>query len=259
MRAGLEECLTLPQLEAVLAHELCHVRRRDNLTAAFHMLVEAVFWFHPLVWWVGARLVEERERACDEYVLEAFGQPLAYAAGILNVCKLYVESPLACVPGVTASNVSKRIEDIMNNRIGVGLNFSRRAALAFAAAVGLAAPIVVGMLTEPLQAQSVKRASDPSVLVRTKETVLKYSLFKMREAIDKFHAEKKQYPGSLPQLVSEGYISQIPTDPFTNRFDSWKTILAKSDPNNPAAPVGIHDVASGSEVRALDGTLYSTW
>ena len=54
---------------AIVAHELCHVGRRDNLAAAVHMIVEAVFWFHPLVWWIGTRLVEERERACDEEVL----------------------------------------------------------------------------------------------------------------------------------------------------------------------------------------------
>ena len=56
------------QVEAILAHELAHVRRRDNLAAALHMVVQALFWFHPLVWWVGARLVDERERACDEEV-----------------------------------------------------------------------------------------------------------------------------------------------------------------------------------------------
>ncbi|HEY6356847.1 MAG TPA: M56 family metallopeptidase, partial [Vicinamibacterales bacterium] len=64
--AGISAHLTAEQLDAVLIHELCHVRRRDNLTAAVHMLVEAVAWFHPLVWWIGARLVDERERACDE-------------------------------------------------------------------------------------------------------------------------------------------------------------------------------------------------
>ena len=61
--------------QAILAHELCHVRRRDNLTAAIHMIVEAVFWFHPLVWWISARLMEERERACDEAVLELGSEP----------------------------------------------------------------------------------------------------------------------------------------------------------------------------------------
>src|SRR5262249_38204221 len=66
--AGITDRLTPPQLEAIAAHELCHVRRRDNLATAIHMGVEALFWFHPLVWWLGARLMDERERACDEEV-----------------------------------------------------------------------------------------------------------------------------------------------------------------------------------------------
>src|SRR5207249_900085 len=131
--AGIEDHLTPPQLEAVLAHEMCHVRRRDNLTATIHMLVEAVFWFHPLVWWIGARLVDERERACDEHVLRVFEEPQTYAAGILEVCKLYVESPLACVSGVTGSHLRKRIEDIMINRVGRTLNFARKAGLVLSA------------------------------------------------------------------------------------------------------------------------------
>jgi beta-lactamase regulating signal transducer with metallopeptidase domain len=86
MPEGILERLSPAQLQAVLAHELCHVGRRDNLAAAFHMTVEAVFWFHPLVWWIGSRLVEERERACDEEVLSGAGEPEVYAEGILNVC-----------------------------------------------------------------------------------------------------------------------------------------------------------------------------
>src|SRR6185437_4252576 len=82
--ADIAERLEPRQLEAVLAHELCHVRRRDNLCSAIHMIVEAMFWFHPLVWWIGARLVEERERACDEAVLSLGNDPHAYAAGILS-------------------------------------------------------------------------------------------------------------------------------------------------------------------------------
>jgi len=55
--ADILERLTAPQLETVLAHELCHIRRRDNLFASIHMIVEAMFWFHPLVWWIGGRLI----------------------------------------------------------------------------------------------------------------------------------------------------------------------------------------------------------
>src|SRR5665213_2229284 len=66
MPRGIGEKLSTIEMDAILAHGLCHLRRRDNLTAAIHMLVEALFWFHPLTWWIGRRLVEERELACDE-------------------------------------------------------------------------------------------------------------------------------------------------------------------------------------------------
>jgi beta-lactamase regulating signal transducer with metallopeptidase domain len=146
---GITRRLTPPQLEAVLAHELCHVRRRDNLTSAVHMMVEAAFWFHPLVWWIGARLVEERERACDEEVLRLGSELRVYAEAILNVCKLYVESPLACVSGVTGSNIKHRIEAIMTNRIVFRLTFGKKLALAVAGMAALAGPIFVGMMNAP--------------------------------------------------------------------------------------------------------------
>jgi hypothetical protein len=55
-------------------------------------MVETLFSFHPLVWWIGARLVEQRERACDEEVLSPGSAADVYADAILNVCKRYVES-----------------------------------------------------------------------------------------------------------------------------------------------------------------------
>lgn len=79
---GLSERLDDAQLEAIFAHEVRHLRRRENLAAAIHMVVEALFWFHPLVWWLGVRLVDERERACDEDVLARGGNRLVYAESI---------------------------------------------------------------------------------------------------------------------------------------------------------------------------------
>jgi beta-lactamase regulating signal transducer with metallopeptidase domain len=76
---GILDFLKPPEMEAIVAHELCHIRRRDNLVTTIHIAVESLFWFHPLVWWVGARLMEEREQACDEHVLQTGGDPHAYA------------------------------------------------------------------------------------------------------------------------------------------------------------------------------------
>jgi uncharacterized protein (TIGR03435 family) len=155
MPRGIEEHLTPQQLEAVLAHERCHVRRRDNLTSAIHMIVEAVFWFHPFVWLIGARIVNERERACDEYVLRECREPHTYAESIVNVCKFYVESPLTCVSGVTGSDLKRRIAAIMVNRIGSRLNTSRKVALAIAAALAILLPLVAGLVTAPLRASAI--------------------------------------------------------------------------------------------------------
>ncbi|HEY4089574.1 MAG TPA: M56 family metallopeptidase [Bryobacteraceae bacterium] len=143
---GIIERLTPSELEAVVAHELCHIRRRDNLFAAVHMLVEALFWFHPFVWWIGARLVDERERACDEEVISLGNHPEIYADAILNICKLYTESPLPCVSGVTGADIRRRLEAILSDRGFEGLSRAKKFLLAGAGMVALAAPVAVGLL-----------------------------------------------------------------------------------------------------------------
>jgi len=144
---GISERLSDGQLEAILAHEVRHVRRGDNLTAAMHMLVEAIFWFHPLVWWLGARLVEERERACDEEVLEMGSERQVYAESILKVCEFYVGSPLACVAGVTGADLKKRMVNIMTGNVMRKLDFTRKLLLSAAALLAFALPIGFGLMS----------------------------------------------------------------------------------------------------------------
>ncbi len=95
-------------------------------------------------------------------------------------------------------------------------------------------------------------------VTRTKEAVLKEDLFRMRDAIDQYYADKNHYPPSLDALVSEGYLRSMPKDPISGG-DSWTTIPAEPDPSNPAAEPGIYDVKSAAEGTALDGTKYSDW
>jgi len=146
---GLASRLSDSELHSIIAHELCHIRRRDNLAALIHMAVEAIFWFHPLVWWIGTRMVDERERACDESVLNLGGEPQAYAEGILKVCEFYVESPLSCAAGVTGSNLKKRIEAIMSQRGVQDLHLKQRLLLFTAGILAFGAPIVFGMRQAP--------------------------------------------------------------------------------------------------------------
>ncbi len=152
--AGIVERLTTRQLEAVLAHEVCHVRRRDNLTSAFHMLLEAIFWFHPLIWWIGAQLLEERERACDEAVLRLGIESHEYARGILEICKSYLESPLPSVPGVTGSDLKKRLQAILTGVVPRNLTAAKKFVLVSAVAILLCLPLSIGMLGAPRRTQS---------------------------------------------------------------------------------------------------------
>src|SRR5262249_12981918 len=122
-----------------------HVQRRDNLAAALHMLVEAIFWFHPLVWWLGTRLIAERERACDEEVLESGNDRQVYAESILKICEFCVGSPVPCVSSVTGADLKKRIARIMSEHTSRKLNLQRKLLLIAASVLVVAAPIAAGM------------------------------------------------------------------------------------------------------------------
>jgi general secretion pathway protein G len=96
-------------------------------------------------------------------------------------------------------------------------------------------------------------------VTRAKEAVLKEDLFRMRDAIDQYFADKNRYPTSLEELVSEKYLRAIPIDPMTNSADTWQTVLAEPEPGNTTTTSGIYDVRSGAEGTALDGSSYSEW
>jgi general secretion pathway protein G len=98
-----------------------------------------------------------------------------------------------------------------------------------------------------------------NAVVLGKEAVLRTDLFRMRDAIDQYYADKGQYPASLDALVSEGYLRSIPKDPFTSATDTWQTLPAEPDPNNPTAVAGIFNVKSGSQASGVDGTKHSDW
>jgi len=93
----------------------------------------------------------------------------------------------------------------------------------------------------------------------SRESVLKEDLFRMRDAIDQYYADKGQYPSTLEALVSDGYLRKLPEDPFTKSNSSWQTVPAEPDPNNPTAEAGVYDVKSGADGTALDGTKYADW
>ncbi|MBL8144033.1 MAG: type II secretion system protein [Acidobacteria bacterium] len=93
----------------------------------------------------------------------------------------------------------------------------------------------------------------------SQEAVLKENLFRMRDAIDQYYADKNRYPSALDALVSDGYLRRIPEDPFTQSTDSWVPVQSEPDTSNPNAEPGIFDVKSGSDKTSIAGTPYSEW
>jgi general secretion pathway protein G len=96
-------------------------------------------------------------------------------------------------------------------------------------------------------------------VVSARESVLHTDLFRMRDAIDQYYADKGKYPSTLDALVSEGYMRKLPEDPMTKSSDTWVTVPAEPDPNNPSAAPGVYDVKSGAQGTGLDGVSYSDY
>jgi beta-lactamase regulating signal transducer with metallopeptidase domain len=137
--------LTPAQLRAVLAHEACHIRRHDNLTAALHHCVQILFWFYPPVWWIGANLLREREAACDEEVInEGHGQEV-YAESILNACRLGVMARLATVAASTGGDLNERLSSILSEQRARPITHERFTLLFAAAALVGFAPLAAGI------------------------------------------------------------------------------------------------------------------
>ncbi|MGH9441885.1 MAG: M56 family metallopeptidase [Thermoanaerobaculia bacterium] len=163
---GISERLDDAHLEAIVAHEVCHVWRRDNLAFATHLAVEAIFWFHPLVWWLGARLVVERERACDEQVLGSGNEPRTepritpritpriYAESILIACEFGAGAALSCGSGATGADLEERIVHIMRASSARRVDSRTKLVLAFAGFAAFSAPILLGSLSPCMRAAS---------------------------------------------------------------------------------------------------------
>jgi len=141
---GLVDQFSPAEVQSILAHELCHLRRRDNLTYAIHLLSCAAFWFYPLLWWLGSRLIVERERACDEAVLASGHKAELYGGCILKVCRYYHIAPVVGTSGVSGRDLPDRIRRIMTWRKAAALSVAQKALLIVTAAAVVSAPLLRG-------------------------------------------------------------------------------------------------------------------
>ena len=154
--AALAEQLAAAELRAVVAHELAHIRRHDNLMAAVVRATISVFWFHPLLWWIERRMLAEREAACDELVLAGGAQPEDYVSGILKVCRMAFRGPVTHA-GIAGSNLQSRMEEIMSANTKRPTLLFLRAAAGMVVGCAILAPLATGFL----RAQSPPAATTP--------------------------------------------------------------------------------------------------
>jgi bla regulator protein BlaR1 len=168
--AAASACLTSTQRNAVLAHELAHVRHRDNLTGALHKLVEILFWFFPVVYWLGARLVCERERACDEAALAIGIERSAYAAGVLAIYRLYAQpsqtAALACTFAGSGNlnKLKERITHIMTQPLYLQRSTTLRALFLATLATTVTVPVALGWGGTPAKPSTPTGASNTSTV-----------------------------------------------------------------------------------------------
>lgn len=103
------------ELDAVLLHEFMHIKRQDNLIAHFNFVVCAIFWFHPLVWWLDRKMLAEREVICDARVVEATGTTADYRNGLLKVLTLGSGIPIAGISCAGGGDFRDRISTLMRS------------------------------------------------------------------------------------------------------------------------------------------------
>jgi TonB family protein len=137
----ISEHLETAELEAVIMHELVHVQRRDNLAATLHMVLCAVFWFHPLVWLIDRRMLADRERACDQEVCRLGGESSAYTRGLLKVLQFSIGLRTAGVSAASGSDLGRRIKQIMETKVEQDKGLLPRAVV-----IGMSIAVIAFML-----------------------------------------------------------------------------------------------------------------
>ena len=164
------------QIEAILAHELAHIRRRDYAVNLLQTVVEALLFYHPGVWWVSARVREEREHCCDDVAVEVCGEPRAYAAALAELAAWQTGEPAHAVGAADGSLVVRvrrllRVQEDDRSRPVSGVVLALGMLLAAGVAMQSSSPLVAGEATGtgastatlpvPLQAESPELPQEP--------------------------------------------------------------------------------------------------
>ena len=138
-------------------------------------------------------------------------------------------------------------------RIGSRLRERRRSARGFTMIelmIVMAIVVILISIAVPLYQKA---------LLRARESVLKNNLFTMRTVIDEYTYDKQKAPQNLQDLVTEGYLKEVPIDPIMGNNQAWRVVMEQAMQSVNQTEPGIFDVHSGSDAKSLEGTPYSEW
>jgi beta-lactamase regulating signal transducer with metallopeptidase domain len=256
MPAGIERHLDPVQMQSIVLHEMAHVRRRDNLTACIQMLVETLFWFYPLVWWIGGCLLREREGACDEAVIAAGCSPAAYAEGILKVCRFYLQSPLACAAGVAGADLKRRIEAIMTPRRLRQLGAVGTSLISGAAFALLMLPVLLGAVLAVTSRAEAQQQEVGQSIRQTVQLLSQGSYAQLDERMNGFQTAYRRGALADTSLLREFYAFTLADPGLDPNFDTWVAAY----PTSYAARLAraIHYFGAGVQTRGSQFSEHTT-
>ncbi len=137
---GMASGLTIKQLEAILAHELAHIKRYDYLVNIFQNFIEIVFFFHPATWFISGKVRDERENCCDDFAVEICGDSLVLAKALTQVASYQQQPRLAMAFGAKRQTFMDRIKRI------IGINDTKPMSYGnWAAVLGMILVVALGI------------------------------------------------------------------------------------------------------------------
>ncbi|MFA5863065.1 MAG: M56 family metallopeptidase [Phycisphaerae bacterium] len=243
LSAGSEE------LRMVLRHEFAHVQRGDNLTNLLQRLIEAAYFYHPLVWLASVRLTQEREHICDNYVLADGADARSYADLLARIAESYTARPLAQTVALFEGRLLARVTSLLDSNRNLATRLSLRAAIACAVAA-LIAGGAVG--TVRLAANDSPRQSNPPLSTADGNKMIDSN--KDRE--DAWERMK------LPEFLTAAVVYAKPFDGITidGKIDDWPTNTPKYHLIHPYAPYGPSDLKGDLRLsRDLSAYFMVTW
>ncbi|WP_309892083.1 M56 family metallopeptidase [Archangium sp.] len=185
--------LSVSQLEAILAHELAHIRRHDYLVNLLQALVETVLFYHPAVWWLSARIREEREHCADDVAVECCGDALLYSRALATLEQLRVSVP---VPALAANGGSllSRIQRLLAVPEGGAPLHPWKLVGALAAALLV---VVLGAARQAQATGATEAISEPPVQEEAEAPLASYELPSFQEGL---MTRPMKLSGDIPQI-----------------------------------------------------------